>query len=194
MPLFIMRARITLVARLYRRSFSIPHAGQTRRRYIVYIEAEAWATNLKHKLASGSLLFTPGMRHAEFFGRALEPHVHHVPLGIKRMCQELVDQVRVPRASELRFWSAVESRARARVRPTMVISLLGQKHRALTAPPWLMVPLHMASGARGFHGPDVHAADPHLATLATQDRGDAQTGTKISCLPANHGSLPHEKL
>ena len=59
----------------------------------MYIEAEAWATNLKHKLASGSVVFTPGMQHAEFFGRALEPFVHHVPLGVKRMCQELVDKV-----------------------------------------------------------------------------------------------------
>ena len=50
----------------------------------------------KHKLASGSVLFTPGMKHAEFFGRALEPYVHHVPIGVKRMCWELVDKVGPP--------------------------------------------------------------------------------------------------
>ena len=99
MPLFSTLVRIAREGCLGSFSHSIhaPHAGQTSRRYIVYIEAEAWATNLKHKLASGSLVFTPGMRHAEFFGRALEPHVHHVPLGTKRMCQELVDKVRIPR-------------------------------------------------------------------------------------------------
>ena len=60
----------------------------------MYIEAEAWATNFKHKLASGSVVFTPGMKHAEFFGRALVPGVHHVPIKIKHMCEELVDKVK----------------------------------------------------------------------------------------------------
>ncbi len=60
----------------------------------MYIEAEAWATNFKHKLASGSVVFTPGMAHAEFFGRALVPGVHHVPIGVKHMCEELVDKVK----------------------------------------------------------------------------------------------------
>ncbi len=63
-------------------------------RYVVYIEAEAWATNFKHKLASGSVVFTPGMKHAEFFGRALVAGVHHVPIGAKHMCEELVDKVK----------------------------------------------------------------------------------------------------
>ena len=59
----------------------------------MYIEADAWATNLKQKLACGSVLMSAKMEFYEFFTRALQPNVHYVEVSTKDMCQDTASKV-----------------------------------------------------------------------------------------------------
>ena len=62
-------------------------------RYLMYIEADAWATNLKQKLACGSVLMSAKMEYYEFFTRALLPNVHYVEVSTSDMCQDTASKV-----------------------------------------------------------------------------------------------------
>ena len=62
-------------------------------RYPVYLESEAWATNFKTKLASGSAVLIPSFKHPEFFARDLIPYVHYVPIDVDDLCEDLVTKV-----------------------------------------------------------------------------------------------------
>lgn len=62
-------------------------------RYLMYIEADAWATNLKQKLACGSVLMSAKMEYYEFFTRALQPNVHYVEVSTSDMCQDTARKV-----------------------------------------------------------------------------------------------------
>ena len=59
----------------------------------MYIEADAWATNLKQKLACGSVLMSAKMEFYEFFTRALEPNVHYVEVDTHDMCHDTARKV-----------------------------------------------------------------------------------------------------
>jgi len=62
-------------------------------RYLMYIEADAWATNLKQKLACGSVLMSAKMEFYEFFTRALQPNEHYVEVDTIDMCQDTARKV-----------------------------------------------------------------------------------------------------
>ncbi|EIE18997.1 hypothetical protein COCSUDRAFT_54837 [Coccomyxa subellipsoidea C-169] len=57
-------------------------------RYLMYIESDAWVTNLKQKLACGSVLMSNQMEFFEFFTRALQPGVHFVEVDSKDLCHD----------------------------------------------------------------------------------------------------------
>ena len=59
----------------------------------MYIEADAWATNLKQKLACGSVLMSAKMEYYEFFTRALQPNVHFVEVSTNDMCHDTASKV-----------------------------------------------------------------------------------------------------
>jgi hypothetical protein len=63
-------------------------------RYLMYIESDAWVTNLKQKLACGSVLMSNQMDFFEFFTRALKPGVHFVEVDSKNLCQDAAQKVR----------------------------------------------------------------------------------------------------
>ena len=67
--------------------------GRLACRYLMYIEADAWATNLKQKLACGSVLMSAKMEFYEFFTRALQPNVHYVEVSTKDMCLDTAQKV-----------------------------------------------------------------------------------------------------
>lgn len=54
----------------------------------MYIESDAWVTNLKQKLACGSALVSNRMEFYEFFTRALVPGVHYVEVDSKDLCRD----------------------------------------------------------------------------------------------------------
>ena len=60
----------------------------------MYIEADAWATNLKQKLACGSVLMSAKMEFYEFFTRALQPNIHYVEVSTNDMCQDTASKVK----------------------------------------------------------------------------------------------------
>eukprot|EP00887_Chlorella_sp_A99_P007639 scaffold20.g7639.t1 len=64
--------------------------------YNVYIESDAYASNLKQKLACGSLLVALKMEYWEFYGRALQPGQHYVEITNEEdhVCEELLPLVR----------------------------------------------------------------------------------------------------
>ena len=64
-------------------------------RYLMYIEADAWATNLKQKLACGSVLMSAKMEYHEFFTRALQPNVHFVEVSTTDMCHDTASKVNI---------------------------------------------------------------------------------------------------
>lgn len=70
-------------------------------RYLVYVESNAWATNLKQKLACGSVVLAIRPRYFEFFSRALRAGVHYIEVqpatgpgpAFSGMCTDLARQV-----------------------------------------------------------------------------------------------------
>ena len=68
------------------------------RRYSIYLESGAWATNLKQKLISGSPVIAVKPRFPDFFSRALHPGEHFLPLQAPPQplpfCQSIVWLVR----------------------------------------------------------------------------------------------------
>lgn len=60
----------------------------------MYIESKAWVTNLKQKLACGSILVSNKMEYYEFFTRALKPGVHYVEVDANNLCLDTADKVR----------------------------------------------------------------------------------------------------
>lgn len=64
-------------------------------RYPMYIESQAWVTNLKQKLACGSILISNKMEYYEFFTRALKPGVHYVEVDANNLCIDTADKVRL---------------------------------------------------------------------------------------------------
>jgi Glycosyl transferase family 90 len=60
---------------------------------VAYLESEAWVTNLKHKLASGSTVVSPAIEYYEFFSRALRPGVHYVQVDVDDLCESVVTAV-----------------------------------------------------------------------------------------------------
>ncbi|KAL4451241.1 hypothetical protein ABPG77_009313 [Micractinium sp. CCAP 211/92] len=65
-------------------------------RYTLYIESQAYASNLKHKLATGSLVVAPKLQYHEFFGRDLIPGQHYVEVSAdqEEVCEQLVHVLR----------------------------------------------------------------------------------------------------
>ncbi|KAL4422975.1 hypothetical protein ABPG75_009172 [Micractinium tetrahymenae] len=65
-------------------------------RYNLYIESQAYASNLKQKLATGSLVVAPRLQYHEFFGRDLVPGEHYVAVSTDEgeVCEELVTVLR----------------------------------------------------------------------------------------------------
>lgn len=59
----------------------------------MYIESDAWVTNLKQKLACGSVLMSNRMDFHEFFTRALVPGVHYVEVDPSNLCRDAARQV-----------------------------------------------------------------------------------------------------
>lgn len=49
-------------------------------RYLLHIEPQAWASNVRQKLASGSVVVQPGLDYYEWYTRALRPGVDYVVL------------------------------------------------------------------------------------------------------------------
>ena len=70
-------------------------------RYLMYIEADAWATNLKQKLACGSVLMSAKMEYYELFTRALQPNVHYVGVSTSDMCQDTASKVSAGASSNI---------------------------------------------------------------------------------------------
>ena len=62
-------------------------------RYTAYLESEAWVTNLRLKLASGSVLLSNVMRFHEFFTRALVPGYHYVEMDDAHLCNDALRKV-----------------------------------------------------------------------------------------------------
>ena len=60
----------------------------------MYIESDAWVTNLKQKLACGSILISNKMEYYEWFTRALQPGVHYVEVDSADICEDTVRKVR----------------------------------------------------------------------------------------------------
>lgn len=63
------------------------------RRYTAYLESEAWVTNLRLKLACGSVLLSNVMRFHEFFTRALVPGYHYVQINDDNLCNDALRKV-----------------------------------------------------------------------------------------------------
>ena len=59
----------------------------------MYIESYAWVTNLKQKLACGSILISNKMDYFEFFTRALKPGVHYVEVDSNNLCMDTARKV-----------------------------------------------------------------------------------------------------
>jgi len=59
----------------------------------MYIESKAWVTNLKQKLACGSILISNKMEYFEFFTRALKPGIHYVEVDEKNICTDTAEKV-----------------------------------------------------------------------------------------------------
>ena len=59
----------------------------------MYIESHAWVTNLKQKLACGSILISNTMQYYEFFTRALKPGVHYVEVDSNNLCIDTARKV-----------------------------------------------------------------------------------------------------
>ena len=59
----------------------------------MYIESAAWVTNLKQKLACGSILVSNQMEYYEFFTRALQPHVHYIEVDSSNICVDTAEKV-----------------------------------------------------------------------------------------------------
>lgn len=62
-------------------------------RYPMYIESKAWVTNLKQKLACGSILISNKMEYFEFFTRALKPGIHYVEVDQNNICLDTAEKV-----------------------------------------------------------------------------------------------------
>ncbi len=61
----------------------------------MYIESKAWVTNLKQKLACGSILISNKMEYFEFFTRALKPGIHYVEVDQNNLCLDTAEKVRI---------------------------------------------------------------------------------------------------
>ena len=61
----------------------------------MYIESAAWVTNLKQKLACGSILVSNQMEYYEFFTRALQPNVHYIEVDSSNICVDTAEKVLV---------------------------------------------------------------------------------------------------
>lgn len=59
----------------------------------MYIESKAWVTNLKQKLACGSILISNKMEYFEFFTRALKPGIHYVEVDANNLCLDTAEKV-----------------------------------------------------------------------------------------------------
>ena len=59
----------------------------------MYIESKAWVTNLKQKLACGSILISNKMEYFEFFTRALKPGIHYVEVDQNNLCLDTAEKV-----------------------------------------------------------------------------------------------------
>lgn len=59
----------------------------------MYIESDAWVTNLKQKLACGSVLMSNQMEFFEFFTRALKPGVHYIEVDSRNLCHDAAVKV-----------------------------------------------------------------------------------------------------
>ena len=59
----------------------------------MYIESDAWVTNLKQKLACGSVLMSNKMEFFEFFTRALKPGVHYIEVDSRNLCHDAASKV-----------------------------------------------------------------------------------------------------
>ena len=70
---------------LYSACADSPHALG---RYPMYIESDAWVTNLKQKLACGSILVSNKMEYYEWFTRALQPGLHYVQVDPGDLCND----------------------------------------------------------------------------------------------------------
>lgn len=62
-------------------------------RYPMYIESDAWVTNLKQKLACGSILVSNHMEYYEWFTRGLQPGVHYVEVDADDICEDTLRKV-----------------------------------------------------------------------------------------------------
>ena len=62
-------------------------------RYPMYIESDAWVTNLKQKLACGSIIISNKMEYYEFFTRALQPGLHYVQVDPGDLCNDTAFKV-----------------------------------------------------------------------------------------------------
>ena len=71
----------------------------------MYIESKAWVTNLKQKLACGSILISNKMEYFEFFTRALKPGIHYVEVDEKNICVDTAEKVTTPEQSRARSHS-----------------------------------------------------------------------------------------
>ena len=65
-------------------------------RYPMYIESDAWVTNLKQKLACGSILISNKMEYYEWFTRALQPGLHYVQVDPGDLCNDTAFKVGQP--------------------------------------------------------------------------------------------------
>ncbi|PSC76631.1 O-glucosyltransferase 1-like [Micractinium conductrix] len=65
-------------------------------RYNTYIESNSYASNLKQKLACGSVLLAPHPQHWEWFGRAMKPGQHYVEVTHEEdhVCEQTLAAVR----------------------------------------------------------------------------------------------------
>lgn len=61
----------------------------------MYIESDAWVTNLKQKLACGSVLMSNQMEYHEFFTRALRPGIHYVEVDSRDLCRDTARKVKL---------------------------------------------------------------------------------------------------
>lgn len=69
----------------------------------MYIESDAWVTNLKQKLACGSVLMSNQMEYHEFFTRALRPGVHYVEVDSRDLCHDTARKVCSQKSSALMY-------------------------------------------------------------------------------------------
>lgn len=61
----------------------------------MYIESDAWVTNLKQKLACGSILISNKMEYYEWFTRGLSPGVHYVEVDSADICEDTLRKARL---------------------------------------------------------------------------------------------------